>query len=139
LAARFSHGFFGEGWSGGVVGGGGVVDWWRGGESGEIAGIVVDGEGRYIVEWGSGNCCGVGGEVGGECGNCCVGIWWRMRRRKEEMVLRVRVELQESVYCLLFHVFFQILEKFWQLSRVISKKLRCFFKFLKILNESRLL
>ena len=27
LAARFSHGFFGEGWSGGVVGGGGVVDW----------------------------------------------------------------------------------------------------------------
>ena len=30
LAARFSHGFFGEGWSGVVVGGGGgggVVDW----------------------------------------------------------------------------------------------------------------
>ena len=26
LAERFSHGFFGEGWSG-VVGGGGVVDW----------------------------------------------------------------------------------------------------------------
>ena len=26
LAARFSHGFFGEGWSG-VGGGGGVVDW----------------------------------------------------------------------------------------------------------------
>ena len=27
FAARFSHGFFGEGWSGGVVGGGGVADW----------------------------------------------------------------------------------------------------------------